>query len=357
MWNESFNIGEIMALLFADNFHHLASLEPKFSMVGTYYALSTAKTRKGVGQSCRLTYTGSLGIGDSFFTPKSELFIGFAVYMDQTGFTSQSASLFNFVGSSASNFSATWYYGSLLVYNGVGQLIARVKGFSAYGWNYVEASCKPSNSSSAGDCKIRINGQEVFSCDAGEDFLHSNNIDSNIYIVRLGCTTGGTTVYGYITDVYICDSSGSVNNTFLGDCSIETLYPNANGNNSDFMGSDGNQTDNYLLVDDATHTGDTDYVYDDTVDQIDLYGFDNLTEAIQTIHGVIVEPTIRKDDGGGRTARAMIRRSSTNYEGAELFPSTSYNQYPTVWEQDPSTSSAWAETGVNSAEFGLTIES
>jgi hypothetical protein len=123
------------------------------------------------------------------------------------------------------------------------------------------------------------------------------------------------------------------------------------------MGSDADQVNNYLLVDDETHTGDTDYVYDDTVDQIDLYGFDNLTESIQTIHGVIVEPTIRKDDAGSRTARALIRRSSVNYEGAELFPSTDYQQFPTLWEQDPSTSSAWNETGVNAAEFGLTIES
>lgn len=346
-----------MALLHANSFDTLEALSPTYAG-GTYVDLSAAKVRGGSGQSIRIAYAGTLTLGATHFTASDELYFGWALYTDTANVSYQQGAFFNVLGDgSGVNFALRMTISHMKIYDATATLIDICEPPTIFTWNFIEVKIKVSDSSSVGDAKLRINEKEVWSCGAGEDFKHSSNSTNNIVTAQIGTQTGGGTIYGYIDDLYICDATGSINNTFLGDCKCEVLYPNANGNSSQFMGSDGNQVDNYLLVDDETHTGDTDYVYDDTVDQIDLYAFDNLTATIASIKGVIVTPVMRKDDAGSRTARAMIRQNSSNYEGAELFPSTDYQHFPTIWETDPDTSSAWTETGVNSAEFGLTIES
>ena len=71
-------------------------------------------------------------------------------------------------------------------------------------------------------------------------------------------------------DVYICDTTGSVNNNFLGELTVEHLRP-ASDDTAQFLGSDANSTDNWALVDEAGTYNGADYVASSTVGQRDLY--------------------------------------------------------------------------------------
>ena len=65
---------------------------------------------------------------------------------------------------------------------------------------------------------------------------------------------GATTANYDYDDLYICDGTtvpGEPVNDFLGDVRVDTLYPNGNGNSSQWVGQDANSTDNYLNVDDT----------------------------------------------------------------------------------------------------------
>ena len=89
-----------------------------------------------------------------------------------------------------------------------------------------------------------------------------------------------------------------------------------------------------------------------------MYSFGNIaTSGIDTIHGVAVNICAKKDDSGTRTGKPICRSGSTNYEGSEFAPDTDYTYFQNVWETDPDTASAWTVSGVNSAEFGIKVES
>src|SRR3972149_6225726 len=75
----------------------------------------------------------------------------------------------------------------------------------------------------------------------------------------------------YYDDLAMNDTNGSVDNSWCGDGKIILLKPNANGDSSQWDGSDGNQVDNYLLVDDIPSDDDTTYVQSAILANKDLY--------------------------------------------------------------------------------------
>lgn len=348
-----------MALQLAESFDHWGDVYEKYTTVNPSYAeLNNSVTRNGTGQSFAI-WQYLTGLKIPLPTPAAEVYIGFAIYTNEF-FGATQGLLYVNGGSDNVNCSIRGTNSGFHLYN-PSTVYLESSNFvqtQLYSWNYFELKIKVSDSTSAGDIQIKRNGHLIYSCSAGLDVYHNTNPNTNISSVSIygSGTNGQTSTKMYIDDIYICDSSGSTNNTFLGEPGIDVLYPNANGNSSDFMGSDGNQTDNYLLVDDAQETSDTDYVYDDTVDQIDLYGFDSVISGV-TVYAVSAEICCRKDDAGSRTGRIMCRSGGTNYEGDEFFPASDYRNYSQIWETDPDTAAAWTETGVNGAEFGVTIES
>lgn len=135
-----------------------------------------------------------------------------------------------------------------------------------------------------------------------------------------------------------------------------TLLPNGNGNSSDFTGSDGNSTDNYLLADESAPNGDTDYNQSSTAGHKDLYTMANLANATGTIDAVVGMIVARKDDAGARTFRILQRESSTEASGTTRTPTTSYVTYWDVFATKPS-GGAWDATAVNALEQGMEIVS
>lgn len=71
------------------------------------------------------------------------------------------------------------------------------------------------------------------------------------------------------TDVEVLDVDATAPNDWPGPGSIGYLRPNGNGASSQWAGSDGNSTDNYLLLDETPPNGVTDYIQSNTSGQID----------------------------------------------------------------------------------------
>jgi hypothetical protein len=156
-------------------------------------------------------------------------------------------------------------------------------------------------------------------------------------------------------DIYICDATGGVNDDFLGDVRVEALYPNGNGNSSQFVGSDGNSTDNYLLVDEEPADGDTTYVESSTVSDQDTYAFTNLTPTAGTVAGVQIVAHARKTDAGARSIQTIARHSGTEEDtGSDMTLADSYLMFLDLRETKPGGGS-WSVSDVNGAEFGQKV--
>lgn len=165
----------------------------------------------------------------------------------------------------------------------------------------------------------------------------------------------GIVAYTNLDDLYLDDTTGEAAPAIVPDRRFVGIYPNANGNYSEDTGSDGNSTDNYLLVDDhSPHDGDTTHVEATALDQRDTYNL--TTTTIPTgwsTAAVIPMAVVKKTDAGADTQVAMmLRENGVDWEGAAQTLSTGY-----ISKWDRCTlrpdGSAWTQAAIDALEAGF----
>jgi hypothetical protein len=160
-----------------------------------------------------------------------------------------------------------------------------------------------------------------------------------------------STIYTAVDDVYVLDTTGTVNNDFLGDVRVQTLYPSADGANTGFTPSTG--TTHYTLVDEPT-PNTTDLVSASGAGLKDSYGFQDLMATTANVYGVQATNYAAKDNTGAVGLKNIMRISGTQYTGPTAwYLSTTWTANRELWEKNPATSAPWAPADVNAAEFGV----
>lgn len=332
-----------MSLLFIDGFDHYATADglKKWNAFGTGVSIASSSGRRGGGA---LNLNGSTRFVDKTLAATySTLIAGFA--MDVLG-GNGGAFLKLLDGSTVHVSLVLTATNAIAAYRGD---VATLLGTSANavvpasGYCYVEA--KVLISDTVGTVDVKVNGVSVLSL-SSQDTRNAGN--ASVTGFRLIGESAGSN----FDDLYVCDTSGSTNNGFLGDCRIDTIYPNGAGNYTQFTPSTGS---NYTCVDE-TAPNTTDYVDGSTVGDRDSYAMGNLSAlASQTVYGVQVNAAILKDDAGSKSAATFVRSSSTNGDGAGTALGTSQVYISQVFETDPNGSIAWTESSVNAMEAGVKV--
>lgn len=212
-------------------------------------------------------------------------------------------------------------------------------------WNYVEVKCGLGNGD--GYFIVRINEEVVI------DASDIDNVYSGTdYLLRyLGFTyTRGC----YIDNMYVLNNEGTENNDFLGEVRIDTIYPSANGTINDGVPSIG---ENYECVDDPIIIDDTDFITLSTVDDVELFTFENLPDSpsyIKEIYGVKAVNRCMVELGN-RNINLICNINSNQYESSIMPLPMSFSDMVHIWELNPDTSLAWTEADVNSIETGIKL--
>lgn len=202
-----------------------------------------------------------------------------------------------------------------------------------------------------GVVEIKVDGTTILNL-TGIDTQATGNASADS--VRWG-GDGGSTRSLHVSDIYLLDGTGSApNNTFWGDTRVQAIFPNGNGNSSQFVGSDADSTDNYLLVDEITPNSDTDYVESSTVTDKDTYAFGNVAATAGPVNGLQILPFARKTDAGVREIASVARLGTTEDDSADETLATSYAYYPDIRELDPD-GNPWTISNVNASEFGVKV--
>jgi len=202
----------------------------------------------------------------------------------------------------------------------------------------------------------------------GANEAYTVKVNGDVWISGNGDTQDGSATYynqfklrnvgGYSTpdfwfdDLYIMDATGNVNNDFIGDAKIITIQPDGDDSCNFATLSTGN--DHYALVDDAPFDGDSTYVEDSTSGNRDLFTYDNTSDA-NTIRGLSIITAAKKTDTNSIDIRTVVDSNGTVETGANYTLGAVYNSGLEILEEDPDTSSAWTQSGVNSAKFGFEI--
>lgn len=217
-------------------------------------------------------------------------------------------------------------------------------------WYYIEV--KFTINDSTGVAVVKVNGVTDINLSSQDTRNGGTGVIDQFKLWSVGYVSGTD---AYFDDLVILDTSGGApNNDFIGDVRVEALFPNGNGNSSQLVGSDGNSTDNYLLVDESTPNGDTDYVESSTVGDKDTYAYSNLTPTTGTVYAVQPCVYAKKTDAGVRSMVSVARHSGSEVDSSAFTLNTTYNYFMDVRDTKPG-GGTWSISDVNGAEFGAKV--
>jgi hypothetical protein len=183
-----------------------------------------------------------------------------------------------------------------------------------------------------------------------------------------------------VDDFFILDLTGSQSNDFLGDCRVDTLYTNANGNytqfnpvpntNANWMNTTiaersaadmSSQGEFYYASSWGDYYHSLNYIdnsltYNETyIPARETYNMDSIVSLSKPIHGIQQNAAMFKTDAGKKEVTQLLRVSSTDYE-SDLFRIQDHIKvYTKPYTLNPYTSSAWSEADINALESGIRV--
>jgi len=360
-----------MALIFLDGFDHYdpstdilskwSSKSNNSSNVGVTYTSSSSPA--ATGNSLKLvTYANHdywADLKKNLSTNYTALVVGVAIYFSPNDTTASSsmytgsACIISFSNGSTAKFTV-WLDGAGNAYFRTGNWTATISltqsgVFSNNGFHYVEVKVKDTGTPTATDVVLYVDGTAVANLPASSNPTCAGTTGAGFNVVQLAVVNG----IAYYDDLYILDTSGTVNNDALGPRKIQTIYPNADGDTDTFTAS--GVSANWDAINDPTPDGDSTYSYGTNSDSI-LSQMTNMTGSIGSISGIQVCGSIRKDQTSSMTVNQKIKTNSTEYNGADIGLSTSYAYYFDIWDQNPNTSTDWSQTDIDNIQAGLVVQ-
>lgn len=236
--------------------------------------------------------------------------------------------------------------GQIRAYAGAGTTLLFTGGAMTINtWYLVEVRAKIANS--GGAVEVKIDGVSIGSFSGDTQPSTATNITS------LGFDTDSASGAGkiFVDDFGINDTTTASDNAWLGDGKIIALTPNGNGDSSQFTGSDGNSTDNYLLVDDTAD--DTDYVESGTSGQKDLYQLSNTGLSGITVSRVWVEARAKSTTTA--TTIKMIHKSGGTQVSSTQNLGTSFGVVRGADAVLDPAGAAWTATTLNGLQAGVEV--
>jgi hypothetical protein len=395
-------------LLFCDSFDTTTSILDRWdALVGNVGISATAKRTGRNG----ILFNPFL-LGDTItknFTSRATYIIGFAVSFQTIGGGDTVFCGLADTGTMQVTLTIN-SAGIIKAYRGNGATLLGTAGitvspFTAYHYLEVKWTIDPS----AGVVSVQLDGVNILNL-TGQNTRASANSSANQLV--MGGAIGGSIIW--MDDLYVCDNSGSFNNTFLGDISVIAQFPSGNGslnnysnvfasflNNHGYVvgetfkdsnnnvqrctipgtsASSGTPTwattggvtttsggatfvvvgtgsnpgaANWMAVSEYPPDNDSSYVTDNTVGDQDRYSYPAISGS--SVKAVVVDMRAEKDDSATRAIRAVAKSGGTTADnGADLaLPLNTYAAYQAIFETDPNSGVAWTVSGVNAAEFGI----
>lgn len=292
-------------------------------------------------------------------TPKDELIVGFAFLPNAT---SAWITEIRFVFSTAEylfmNLNMSTGTMSVVSSNGAVNTVTSAGVLTVGVWSYIEFRVKVH--STAGEV-------EVYKDEVQKINLTSVNTGTTgATIQNLRITSTNNLQLEYIDDLYLLDTTGATNNTFLGDSRIGTLNTSADGAINTFSRTSDNvgDTSNYLAVQDEDgllSDRDHSYVESGLIGASEAYTNKTLAAAgilsISNIYGVqVVNNTKKTATGVLRFKDEMVIAGTVYDNGTEVTASTGdYHMSTFIRDTDPSDSAAWTEAKVDAVGSGFSI--
>ena len=357
-----------MALLYSDGFD-VQDVPMRWTVTGTASDITYATaTRLGAGKSATLNAVTNNNVNLSILRAlpaSSSIYAGAAIQVGlESGNNSDlTANLFGVYtdnGATGHLYLRRLSTNALALYRGdpgsgtffspSGSLIASTSAGTLDGnWHYIEMYA--TINATTGQVTVRVDGRQVINFTGNtKNGGTSTNIDAIRF--RTGRYVSSPNCVISIDDFYVCDATGVVNNTFLGDVRVQSMLPNAAGSSTQLAPT--GSANNYANVSEVPYVSTT-YNSSSTVGQRDTYGLSDLTASTTTVYGLQSVAHMQKSDAGAASARVALKSGASVYYDTTQSLSTSATSYVQMRETDPATAAAWTVTGANALEAGMEV--
>lgn len=155
-------------------------------------------------------------------------------------------------------------------------------------------------------------------------------------------------------DLYFLDTTGSVNNDYLGNVRVKAQLPVSDYSVQFAIGGTAPASTNWQSVLN-TALNDTKYVYTPTAGYKDLYDIDPILNT-PLVHGIEISGAYRQDDATQRFIKNSIQSSGVNAEGVSRAINQSYTFYADIFETDPNTGVSFTGTAANALKIGPKVD-
>jgi hypothetical protein len=341
-----------MALQFADSFDHYTDLETKWTVQSSCSIVSGGRR----GGNCLQVPSGGSFISRTL-TPASSWIVGYAMkwtgglnvgggWATSSVWTSSSGNVFNNgLCSTSMNPDRTI---SMYAFQA---LMGYTAGFAIQTdvWYYFEIECSFGGDPVVTTATLKINGQTMLS-----------GVSGSTGLALSGFLSGGaqsnqhsfypSNQYVLVDDLYVMDTSGTLNNSFSGDLAVQCIYPVSDSGTSYWTPSSGSA--GYAMVNENPPDGDTTYISSSTFNNYDDFAFTTVSSSVGNILAVQLNTTARKDNEG---TRALQPRVSGVVAGNDIYLGDAYLNYVTPFDENPTTLTGWSVTEINASTFGIDL--
>ncbi len=159
--------------------------------------------------------------------------------------------------------------------------------------------------------------------------------------------------YSDLDDLALNDPTGTEDNGWCGDGRVIALNPDGNGDTIQWTASSGS---NYQCVDEGLPgNGDTDYVYTEYTNRVDLYTLQNPSIPSESIiRRVWVTAVARKTTSDPATLALGIKTNNAEYWGSAQDLLTSYKVFHSQeYTKNPNTNNEWTLSDINNLQAGI----
>lgn len=223
-------------------------------------------------------------------------------------------------------------------------------------WNYIELQATIATAISAGTALVKLNGVTILTLTTGERTNYSNGTTADaVCFGQWSWLRFSGNFVGILDDIYINDTTGSFDNTFWGDITVDALFTSVAGTYQD-MSITGTST-SVLATTDRAPDGDSTYVYSNTTNDRESFTFTTPAFSILTVKGVQFLNYAKKVGSGTRTLTPFTRVGITNYDQSAAALSTSYGYTKALVRLNPATGLVWTESDILAIEAGAKVTS
>lgn len=229
------------------------------------------------------------------------------------------------------------------------------------------------NKTTGGSIQARINETDVINQTGIRTYNASGDSLGNMSFTQVKVEKQLHNTF-YMDDFYVLDGEGTVANDLIGDVRVDTIYPDAPGNYTNFDPTPSSNANwenvvplyfdryvwpNHYLLREYYYSGVgiNFATYNEAEGTIrDSYNLESLSALDKPVYGIQTNSTFRKTDAGKKQVEQFIRVSATDYDSGRVIDVPDWSKvytYPVT--VNPFTTNAWTESEINALESGIKI--